>query len=63
MAQLGLEMVKMKKLKKKSLIRGWEGLIYLFVGYANGKEEVNHEDGVCICIFKDKNEQQWEGPR
>jgi hypothetical protein len=34
------------------LIRGWEGLVYLFVGYANGKEEVNHDDGGCICIFK-----------
>jgi hypothetical protein len=31
-------MVKMKKLsKKKTLIRGWEGLVYLFVGRANGK--------------------------
>jgi hypothetical protein len=50
-------MVKMKRLsKKKTLIRGWEGL-YLFVGNANGKEEVNHDDGGCICIFKDKNEQ------
>jgi hypothetical protein len=57
-------MVKMKKLsKKKNLIRGWEGLVYLFVGYANGKEVMNHDDGGCICIFKDKNEQQWERPR
>ncbi len=36
--RLGLNMVKMKKLsKKKTLIRGWEGLVYLFVGRANGK--------------------------
>jgi hypothetical protein len=57
-------MVKMKKLsKKKTLIRGWEGLVYLFVGYANGNEEVNHDDGGYICIFKDKNEQQREIPR
>lgn len=24
---------------------------------------MNNDDGSCICILKDKNEQQWERPR
>jgi hypothetical protein len=30
------------------------------VGYANGKKDVNHDGGGCVCIIKDKDEQQWE---
>jgi hypothetical protein len=33
------------------------------VGYANGKKIVNHDGGGCVCIIKDKYEQQWERPQ
>ncbi len=55
--KLGLDLVKMKKSsKKKTLIRSWERP-YLFVEYANGKEDVNNNEGGCVCIVKDKDEQ------
>jgi hypothetical protein len=30
------------------------------VEYANGKEDVNNNEGGCVCIVKDKDEQKWE---
>jgi hypothetical protein len=44
---IGKDMAKMEKLgKKKAFEASWEGL-YLFVGYANGKNEID-VDGGCM---------------
>ncbi len=58
--QVGIDLIKMKKLgKKKSFTKSWERL-YLFVGYVDEQENVGHDDGGRKCIIRGKDEQQWE---
>ncbi len=55
--QVGIDLVKMKKLGKKKLFtNSWEGP-YLFVGYVDEQENVGHDDGRRKCIIKGKDEQ------
>jgi hypothetical protein len=55
--KVGIDLVKMKKpRKKKSLMGSWEGP-YLFVGYLNQYENTTqHEEG-WKCIIEGKDEQ------
>ncbi len=51
---VGKDIVKMKKQsKKRALEASWKGP-YLFVGYAARKNEINLNEGGCICIIKMK---------
>ncbi len=51
-------MVKMKKPgKKKTLIASWEGP-YQFIGYADGKENLDFEEGSRVCIIQDADGHQ-----
>lgn len=52
--------VKMWKLgKKNSLLASQEGL-YLFVGYKDGKNCQEQDNGARICILKDNKGQIWQ---
>lgn len=56
-------MVKVEKLgQKKALEVSQEGP-YLFVGYVNGKEEVDFDEGKHIYIIKGLDEDQWQEPQ
>lgn len=53
-------MVKMKKLgKKKALTSSWEGP-YQFVGYVDGNDDIDFDEGNRLCIIQDVDEHQWE---
>jgi len=53
-------MVKMKKPgKKRALTTSWEGP-YQFIGYADGKENLDFEKGSRVCIIQDADGRQWE---
>jgi hypothetical protein len=54
------DMVKMKKPnKKKYLEASWEGP-YFFVGYANGKDNVEFDEDGCIYTIKEQDEPHRE---
>jgi hypothetical protein len=54
----GETMVKMKKLgKKRALTTSWEGP-YRFVGHADGKGNLDFEEGSQICIIQDVDGHQ-----
>jgi len=56
----GETMVKMKKPgKKRALAVSWEGP-YQFVGHADGKGNLDFEEGCRMCIIQDGNGHQWE---
>jgi hypothetical protein len=59
----GETMVKMKKLgKKRALAASWEGP-YWFVGHADGKGNLDFEEGSRMCIIQDVDGHQWERSR
>ncbi len=59
----GEMMVKMKKPgKKRALAASWEGP-YRFVGHADGKGNLDFEEGCRLCILQDANGRQWERSR
>ncbi len=59
----GEMMVKMKKPgKKRALATSWEGP-YQFVGHADGKGNLDFEEGYRLCILQDANGRQWERSR
>ncbi len=56
-------MVKMKKPgKKRALTASWEGP-YRFVGHADGKGNLDFEEGSRMCIIQDADGHQWERSR
>jgi len=56
-------MVKMKKPgKKRALTASWEGP-YQFIGHADGKGNLDFEEGSQVCIIQDADGHQWERPR
>jgi hypothetical protein len=56
-------MVRMKKPgKKRALTTSWEGP-YQFIGYADGKENLDFEEGNRVCIIQDTNGRQWKRSR
>jgi hypothetical protein len=59
----GETMVKMKKPgKKRALAASWEGP-YQFVGHADGKGNLDLEEGSRLCILQDVDGHQWERSR
>jgi hypothetical protein len=59
----GQTMVKMKKPgKRRALSASWEGP-YQFVEHADGKGNLDFEEGYRLCIIQDGQGQQWERSR
>jgi hypothetical protein len=59
----GATMVKMKKPeKRRALTANWEGP-YQFIGHADGKGDLDFEDGSRVCIIQDGDGHQWERSR
>ncbi|CAN5962223.1 unnamed protein product [Sphagnum jensenii] len=59
----GATMVKMKKPgKRRALTASWEGP-YQFIGHADGKGDLDFEDGNRVCIIQDADGHQWERSR
>jgi hypothetical protein len=57
---VGETMVKMKKPgKKRALTASWEGP-YRLVGHADGKGNLDFEEGSRMCIIQDADGHQWE---
>ncbi len=50
----------MKKLGKKKVIEASQEGSYLFVGYVNGKEEVDYDERGHIYMIKGFDEDQWQ---
>jgi hypothetical protein len=60
---VGQTMVKMKKPgKRRALITSWEGP-YQFIGHADGKGNLNFEEGCRLCIVQDADGHQSERSR
>jgi hypothetical protein len=60
---VGQTMVKMKKPgKRKALTASWEGP-YQFIGHADGKGNLDFEEGCRLCIVQDADGHQWERSR
>jgi transposase InsO family protein len=56
----GQTMVKMKKPgKRRALTASWEGP-YQFIGHADGKGNLDFEEGCRLCIVQDADGHQWE---
>jgi hypothetical protein len=59
----GQTMVKMKKPgKRRALTASWEGP-YQFIGHADGKGNLDFEEGCRLCIVQDADGRQWERSR
>jgi hypothetical protein len=59
----GQTIVKMKKPgKRKALTGSWEGP-YRFIGHADGKGNLDFEEGCRLCIIQDDEGHQWERSR
>jgi hypothetical protein len=59
----GQSMVKMKKPgKRRALTASWEGP-YRFIGHADGKGNLDFEEGCRLCIVQDADGHQWERSR
>jgi hypothetical protein len=60
---VGATMVKMKKPEKKRALTASREGPYQFIGHADGKGDLDFEDGSRVCIIQDADGHQWERSR